>query len=392
MLIGTDNRRPRDPAKTEESGVLMAFDAKDGRFLGQVTHRALPDRTSDLNKSVLCRPAVSGDRAYYTTNGGELVCLSTAGSKLRVVWSLDMVRDLGVFKRDANDAGNPLPSPLVLGDLVFCLTGNGNSRWRPVPGMPGVAGVPRPKAPSFLAVHKDTGRVVWSSDAPGTGIEYGQWASPAACRVGGVDQVLFPGGDGLLYGFEAWTGKLLWRVDCNPTTAVRWAKDRVGTRTSFLATPAVRDGLAIIGASIDLEQRIVPRPVYAVDVARKAIRWTFLDEDGGGTFGSVALGKECAYVLWDSGELICLDVKTGQELWRDTAGGSASRFSSPIVHESKVIVASARQVSVYRDGRERLLLGRVREKAAAEASGTPLVVGDRLYVPMSSHLSCYRIR
>ncbi len=39
----------------------------------------------------------------------------------------------------------------------------------------------------------------------------GQWTSPAYATVNGKGQVIFPGGDGWLYGFEAKKGELLWK-------------------------------------------------------------------------------------------------------------------------------------------------------------------------------------
>ena len=55
-----------------------------------------------------------------------------------------------------------------------------------------------PKAPSFLALRKDTGKVAWQSNLPGDRIVEGQWSNPAYAEVGGKGQVIFPGGDGFL--------------------------------------------------------------------------------------------------------------------------------------------------------------------------------------------------
>src|SRR5206468_3170653 len=132
-------------------------------------------------------------------------------------------------------------------------------------------------------VNKLTGKLAWSSAAPGKDIQYGQWASPAHARVAGADQVLFPGGDGWLYGFEARTGRLVWKVDCNLPSATRWGPGRPGTRTAFMAAPVVRDGVAYLGTAVDLEIADMPRPLYAVEVThrgdatRQAARWTFAD-------------------------------------------------------------------------------------------------------------------
>src|SRR5262249_48721860 len=154
---------------------------------------------------------------YYVSNRGELVCLNLK-SFLRegadkesnehgsdaVAWELDMLSSLGVVKRDAGYVWYPLCSPQVIDELVFFITGNG-STFGYGQAFPKVRFVPRADVPSFLAVDKKTGKTVWSSNAPGKNIMYGQWASPVSAQVKNLAQVLFPGGDGRLYGFEAGT-------------------------------------------------------------------------------------------------------------------------------------------------------------------------------------------
>ena len=364
VLLGTNNRVPRDPGLKGDRGVVMCFRLDTGAFLGQVTHAKLPRRSNDLGGSVLCTPWVEGGRAFYSSNRGELVCLDLGAfdanaKKPKVAWSLDFVGGLGVYKRDASDVRNPLSSPIVIGDLVYAVTGNGSAfGFARTALRDDTPYVPRPDAPSFVAVNKQTGKLAWSSAAPGKDIQYGQWASPAHARVGGADQVLFPGGDGFLYGFEAGTGKFVWKVDCNPAKATRWDAGKRGTRTAFLAAAVVRDGVAYIGTAIDLERSDVPCPIYAIDVTRKgdatreAIRWTFHDEDFGGTFGKVALGKDALYALGGSGGLVCLSPKTGKLLWRADLEDNAKSFGSPVVHGGLVVVAAGSKLYVFADGRK----------------------------------------
>ena len=53
--------------------------------------------------------------------------------------------------------------------------------------------------------------------------------------------MIFGGGDGWLYAFEATTGNLLWKFDCNPKDAV-WLSSESGTRNYIVATPVIVDG------------------------------------------------------------------------------------------------------------------------------------------------------
>ena len=98
----------------------------------------------------------------------------------------------------------------------------------------------RREAPSFLALDKNTGEIVWESDAPGhqasctaSGRTPPTASSPAS--AGGL-----PGGDGWLYSFEPETGKLLWKFDCNPKDSV-WELGGMGTRNNIISTPVIHN-------------------------------------------------------------------------------------------------------------------------------------------------------
>lgn len=398
VLIGTNNDRPRLAEVKGKRGVVMAFRISTGAFLGQVTHQKLDHRSIDLNGSVLCRPCVDDDFAYYISNRGELVCLDLTAfepkaKNSKVSWSLDFITKLNVFTRSASDVRNPLSSPIVFGDRVFAITGNGTRGGFAATALPkGVPFVPKPSAPSFVAVEIKTGKVAWSSAAPGKNLQYGQWASPAQAQVGDMHQILFPGGDGHLYGFESGSGEMMWKVDCNPKDATRWGDDTVGTRTSFMAAPVVRSGVAFVPAAIDLERADVPRPIYAVEFTSKknaaAIKWRFHDETFGGSFGSVALGNDCLYALGGNGDFVCLDSKTGKAQWRSDLGADAKWFGSPVISGGVVYAAAGRKLILFQDGAKRVIVGNYEFDDLVV--GSPAIAGE--YVIVATKKSLYALR
>ena len=110
--------------------------------------------------------------------------------------------------------------------------------------------VPSPDAPSFLALNKHTGAILWTDKSPGENILHGQWSSPAAGVLGGVPQVIFGGGDGWVYSFRADEGQdgrpeLLWKFDANPKES-KWILGGAGTRSNIIATPVIYDGLVYV--------------------------------------------------------------------------------------------------------------------------------------------------
>ena len=185
---------------------------------------------------------------------------ATATGKAKFLWTLDMIKELKVYPGGL--AGSlSICSPLVVDDLVFIVTGNGvNTEGE----------VPAPNAPSFIAVDKKTGKVVWKDNSPGKKIMDGQWSNPAAAKVNGQWQVIFPGGDGWLYSFEAKTGKLIWKFDCNPkksdfqagrTRATRIlhrharSSGRTSSTSASARTPRTATAWAICGASTSPRRR-----------------------------------------------------------------------------------------------------------------------------------------
>ena len=397
VLIGTNNNRPRDLSVADSCGVLMCFESQTGRFLWQSTHPALPSRVNDLpGLGLQSRPYVDGDLAYFVSNRGELVCvdingfldgsddgsITTESSKRPVdadiCWRLDMIAELGVFKRDARDVMNPICSPTVFEDLVYCVTGNGAHLDR----------VPSPDAPSFLAVQKADGRVRWSSNLPGNGIVYGQWSSPTVSQQGTEANVFFGGGDSVLYCFNARSGELRWKADCAvgtpPGTATGPGRD------FFVNAPAVALGLVFVSLNRDLEtSSSSPKEIRALNWDDGSTVWTFNGGgDFGGTFGALVVKEDVLYALSDEGVLFAIDAKTGMELWRADIGFTAAPFGSPYIAGDRVLVADADgSVSVFAAGRRAELIAVYDFRANIYGTGVA-VDGDWLYVATSKALWC----
>ena len=113
------------------------------------------------HEGVVSTPAVDGNRLYYVSNRCEVVCATSAGDpaapgKGKIVWSLDMIKELKVSPGGLEGCVSSC-SPLVLDDMVYVVTSNGVDQNTGKPAAP--------NAPSFLAVHKDTGKVAWSSNS-----------------------------------------------------------------------------------------------------------------------------------------------------------------------------------------------------------------------------------
>lgn len=83
LFVGTNNGAgylSRYPA-TEDLGVMLAFDAKNGSFLWQHSCEKLPTgRVHDWPlQGICCAPLVEGDKMWFVTSRGEVVCADPAG-------------------------------------------------------------------------------------------------------------------------------------------------------------------------------------------------------------------------------------------------------------------------------------------------------------------------
>ena len=399
-FIGTNNSAgwlKRYPAD-KDLGCLLCFDIKDGKFLWQHSSEKLPTgRVHDWPLQGVCStPLVEGDRLWFVTNRGEVRCLDTEGfndgendgpykdepnnnkDEADVVWVFDMMKELGVSQHNMADC-----SVTSAGDTLFVCTSNGVDEAH--------NGIPAPKAPSFVAMNKNTKDILWTDASPGVNVLHGQWSSPSYGVLGGVPQVMFGGGDGYLYSFAPegdgkGGAKLLWKFDCNPKTS-HYALNKA-TRNHIIGTPVIYDGLVYVAVGEDPEHGEGTGHLWCIDptkrgdvspelaynsadpskpIAHKRIQavepekgdfvrpnpntaavWHYSEFDENGdkkiefseimhrTLGSVVIKDNVLYIADYSGVFHCLDAKTGKRNWvYDMLSAS---WGSPLVVDGKVYI------------------------------------------------------
>ncbi len=86
--------------------MLACFRESDGNTLYRYVSPRLPNsRVHDWPLSAMAgSPLVEGERMWFTTNRGEVVCfdvgpLQRGEGEPREVWKIDMPRQFGVFKK-----------------------------------------------------------------------------------------------------------------------------------------------------------------------------------------------------------------------------------------------------------------------------------------------------
>ena len=307
IFIGTNNGFPRNKRDTKvdpetskvvaiDKGVLMCFDQETGNFLWQaVFDKLAAGRVNDWPDEGICSsPVVEMDRLYFVSNRGELICASANGyeagkteptmpgytdkTDAGVIWRLDMMKQLGVFPHNLSTC-----SPLIVGDTIYLITSNGVDE--------GHINIPSPEAPSFIAVNKTNGKVIWKNNYPtarlaearkgggqavdieklkdqGLVMMHGQWSNPVYAEPNGKPQIIFPGGDGWMYSFHPKNGELIWKFDCNPKDSF-YKLGAEGTRNDFVCTPVVWENKLYIGTGQDPEHDKGVGHFWCIDITKE---------------------------------------------------------------------------------------------------------------------------
>jgi outer membrane protein assembly factor BamB len=436
VYIGTNNGNgyiKRYPSSVD-LGCLVCFDEKSGKFLWQHSNEKLPTgRVHDWpHQGICCSPYVDGERAWYVTSRGTVVCLDTEGfrdgqndspyveeketaeTEADVIWLVDMMKDLGVSQHNMCSC-----SVTVVGNLLFVITGNGVDESHIT--------IPEERAPSFICLDKNSGKLLWRDNSPGANVLHGQWSSPAYGELGGVAQVIMGGGDGYVYSFRAegrdGQAELLWKFDCNPKDSIYLLGGRA-TRNHLIATPVVYDGLVYVGVGEDPEHGegqghlwcidptkrgdVSPTLVYnskdpKTPIAHKRLQalvekegdferenpnsaavWHYVGADPANfettmhrTCGTVAIKNDVLFVSDFSGLVHCLDPKTGKPYW--TYDMFAASWASPLIVEDKVYLGDEDgDITVFRLSKEQEILGEV--NMGSSVYTTPVVANDTLFI------------
>ena len=421
VFIGTNNESPRDPKHQGDRSILMCFDEKTGEFLWQlVVPKLASGKVNDWeNLGLLSSPTVEGNRVYLVTSRCEVMCLDIDGMKngndgpfkdeaqyvagpgkpkvetgpkdADIIWKYDMMDELGVFPHNASNC-----SVLIVDDIVYACTSNGQD-WTH-------SNIPSPNSPSFIALDKNTGKLLGEDNAKiGPRIYHGQWSSPSNGKVNGRQLVFFGGGDGFCYAFDAKPVKegdtdylkKVWWVDCNPP---EYKKNKDGQIIKYPAaegpseinaTPVFYKNRIYIATGQDPEHGegighlVCLDATKTGDITKTGVIWSYKKIHR--TISTVSIDPETGLLFIGdfSGFLHCLDAETGNVYW--THDMKAHMWGSTLVADGKVYAGDE-------DGDFVVLAATKEKKVLSETNlgapvySTPVVANGTVYVASNTHL------
>ncbi len=441
VFMGTNDKRLDDPRfEKAGGGLLLCLDEATGRLLWRLLMPRLKTKNSkfnfdDLGLGLCSSPTVDGDRVYVVSNRGEVLCLDVDGQadgndgpfldeglymadtrtfpdkpgrfdpkdappppapvELRptdgdILWRYDFLSELDAWPQDAVDC-----SVLVHGDCLFVCTSNGVDRSH--------SNIPSPNSPNLIALDKRTGRLLAACEPLGKTIFHGDWSSPTLARAAGRTLVVWGGGDGICYAFDARfepgpdgkPGKLrrVWWFDANPPHN----KFRGGKRLPYnkngegpseiIATPVVVKDRVYVAVGQDSRHGTGPGCLSCIDatkegdVTESGKVWQCFDVQR--SFSSAAVVDGLVFIADYAGILRCLDADTGKVYWAHDLAGRV--FASPLAADGKVFIGDeAGKVTVAAAAREKRILAEVKLDGAVY--GSPVAANGVLYVPSQKTL------
>ncbi|MEZ6093009.1 MAG: PQQ-binding-like beta-propeller repeat protein [Pirellulaceae bacterium] len=424
VYVGTNNGAEYRENHKGDRGIVLCFNEEDGSFIWQLTREKLEiGQVMDWPEQGICSsPFVEGDRMWVVTNRCELMCLDTEGftdgendgpfqdevdaeqHDADIIWSIDMIEALGVFPHNLATS-----SPIVVDDKVFIITSNGVEEAH--------LEVPSPFAPSFIAVNKETGELIWENDAPGDRVLHGQWSSPAVGEVNGETLVFFPGGDGICYALNADDGEIRWTFDLNPKDT-KWELGGLGSRNNIIGTPVFYDNSVLLAVGQDPEHGEGTGHFYRIDATKtgdispelgeinskgspnadSGQIWHYggVDDEGENIFrrtmSTASVHDGTVYMSDLSGFLHCLDFETGKRHWAFDM--KSAIWGSPMYADGKVFIGTedGRLMVFAADTSEPKVIKQFDTINFSSVYSTPVFANGNMYLTDRSRLYCVPVQ
>lgn len=428
VFIGTNNEPPHDPKYQGDRSILLCFDEKTGEKLWQLTIPKLASgKVNDWESlGLLSSSTIEGDRLYVVSSRCEALCLDVNGmangndgpfkdeahyvvkdviidkgkptehpappieqgpKDADIIWRYDMIDELGVFPHNASDC-----APLVVGDLVYVNTSNGQD-WTH-------SNIPSPNSPSLVALDKRTGELVGEDDAKiGPHIFHGQWSSPSTGNVNGRQLIFFGGGNGICYAFDpkpvkegdsAYLKKVWW-FDCNPPERKKYHYPDAEGPSEINATPVFWKNRVYTAVGQDPEHGEGVGILTCIDatktgdVTQTAKIWSF--DKIHRSLSTASITPDGLLFIGDfSGYLHCFDAETGKLYW--THDLKAHVWGSTVVADGKVYIGDEDgDLMVFEASKEKKLISVT--NLGAPVYSTPVAANGTLFVSSNTHLFAF---
>lgn len=289
--------------------LLTVLDAKTGKKLWEVE---ISDYLSDsiYNRYSIGAPTVDPEtkRIYLVSNAGVFVCYEMDGKK---VFEIPLMEDFGRMTFPNARVG----SPVIEGDLV--ITHFIFSNW----------GADGPAADRAYAFDKKTGELVWWA-LPGVSPPVdSSFSTPVLETRDGKRVMYYTTGCGHIVCVNARSGKAYWKMPIckngvNASVVLHKGNKLIAIHGDENIDSSEKGRMVAIKLPETLTAPTTPEGTVLAD----AELWRL---PLGATSSSPVVVGDMLYQLTDGGELYCINIETGKELWK-------KKLSNANLHSSAV--------------------------------------------------------
>ncbi len=224
----------------------------------------------------------------------------------------------------------------------------------------------------MICIDKNTGKEVWKIDRPSDGVEECKhsYASPTIWTNGNETQLIVHGND-YATGHSLTDGKELWRVGgLNP-------KDKYNKTLRLVASPvAVSDLIVIPSAKNGPVVGLKPGASGLVTMGNSSEVWRRPTSTP--DVPSPLVHEGLVYLCRENGFLICMDAKTGKELYNERTHAARHR-ASPVLADGKIYLAARDgTVTVVKSGPKFEIIAT--NKLPDDITSSPAISNGKIYI------------
>jgi outer membrane protein assembly factor BamB len=321
--------------------LTLCFDRQTGKELWRDDFGFGVDQPTNKKSNLAVNtPAATADALYVAFGNADIARYGHDGKR---AWVTRYIPQFG----DPKTAWGYGLSPVVLGDSVLF-------PWNHHTG------------PCYLiGLDPRTGAIGWKKERPiGTA-----HATPLLAEHDSRRIILVPG-QNRLTAFDAVTHAELWQ----------YGQGEGPFNGEIISSPVSAGGLVFL-------QLWRQSPVHAIRLraAGQPPEPLWMSKKPGGVEPSLLYYRGLLYVLMDNGMLVCLDGKTGAEVYRERLGGECN--SSPVASDGRIYLSNNDGTTfVVRAGKEFQLLAR--NELGERITASPAITGNDLIYRTDSHLYC----
>ncbi len=305
-------------------------------------------------------PTIDQDAVFVVGALGDIHCLDLMTGAKR--WHLNVLEEFNVRNTDWAMTS----SPLILGTKVIVNPGGPNGN-------------------GLVALHRDTGAVIWSGDGllnlPETQTRNRPgYASPILSELHGIEQIINFDGTALR-GHDPETGEQLWSFPFENDAGVNAAQPIV-----------FPDGRVFISASYNAGSTMV-QITQKAGVWKVEQLWNNINLRG--KFSSPHLIDGYLYGM-DEGIMVCVDPATGDRLWKGSREGLRGRYGHGqqlYTNGQLVILTEAGDLVLVNPAPDKLNeVTHFKALPEGKVWNPPALVRGRIYVRNALEMAAYDLR